>query len=189
MNKTILGISLAAVFVAFMMTATTAQAVPNGFLTIKTSNTAIADDSLNVNIKTKSAIPTNGKSGAFGYAVLTDGGSGVLDNVLVLVTHLPIDDSTHEDQRSGFHTHVLDLMTPSSSCSEHSLEVDLGNSVANSAFDSDYTFSVHDVKASVSDVPLSDLGDAENVVGIVSFTVTPIFDGETLTNLCVDVTG
>jgi len=45
-----------------------------------------------------------GKSGAFGYGALTDGGN----NLLVAVTHLPIDDSSYEKTLSDIHTHALD---------------------------------------------------------------------------------
>ena len=44
----------------------------------------------------------DGESGAFGYAVL----SSETNNALVLVTHLPIDDSSHDDPVGGFHTRV-----------------------------------------------------------------------------------
>lgn len=46
----------------------------------------------------------DGESGAFGYGTLTDVGN----NLLVVVTHLPIDDSSYEKTLSDIHTHVLD---------------------------------------------------------------------------------
>ncbi len=61
---------------------------------------------------------------AFGYAALTDGGN----NLLVLVTHLPIDDSSYEHPESGFHTHVLDLKAPGEACPGADFEVDQTNS-------------------------------------------------------------
>ncbi|MDV3241924.1 MAG: hypothetical protein LOY00_09165 [Methylocaldum sp.] len=67
---------------------------------------------LDVEIETSAAVPMDGKAGAFGYGALTDG----TNNVLVLVTHLPIQDSTHVDPKSGFHAHVLDLKKPTAAC-------------------------------------------------------------------------
>lgn len=57
---------------------------------------------LELQIKAPQAVPMDGESGAFGYAVL----SSETNNALVLVTHLPIDDSSHEDPVGGFHTRV-----------------------------------------------------------------------------------
>jgi len=189
-SKTIAGISLA---VLFTMSMVFTPAFATGHLTLKDGTSATIQQKGNnielaASFKTITAIPTDGDSGAFGYAVLTDGGSGPLDNVVVLVTHLPIDDSTHEELPSGLHTHVLDLMTPSESCTGHSLEVDLAGSVANSAFDADYTWNIKDNTAKIKKVPVGDLGNPDNVALIAAFTVTPVFAGDNLTNLCVDVT-
>ena len=138
---------------------------------------------LEVEIKTNQDIPTDGKSGAFGYAVLTDSGN----NVLVLVTHLPIDDSSHEAVPSGFHAHVLDLKKPTDACSGANFEVDLENSGKNTAFDANYKWKTEDNKISVEKVPVSDLGDA-GVESVVSFTLKPILDANKKpTNLCVTV--
>ncbi|MDO9268690.1 MAG: hypothetical protein Q7T96_06215 [Methylobacter sp.] len=138
---------------------------------------------LEVEIKTNQDIPVDGKSGAFGYAVLTDGGN----NVLVLTTHLPIDDSSHEATPSGFHAHVLDLKTPTEACPGANFEVDLENSGKNTAFDANYKWKIDDTKISVEKVPVSDLGDA-GVESVVSFTLKPIVDpNKKVTNLCVSV--
>jgi hypothetical protein len=66
------------------------------------------EKSVGLEVETNVAIPMEGKSGAFGFGALTDG----TNNVLVLTTHLPIDDSSHEHATSGFQTHVLDLERP-----------------------------------------------------------------------------
>lgn len=125
----------------------------------------------------------DGKSGAFGYAALSDGGN----NLLVVVTHLPIDDSSHEKLPSGFHTHVLDLMEPTSACPHANFEVDLENSGKNQAFDADYSWSVSNSSIQVKDVPVADLGDA-GVEAVVSFTLKPVLDAKgSPTNLCVHV--
>ena len=69
-------------------------------------------------------IPMDGKSGAFGYGTLTDGGN----NLLVSVKHLPIDDSYYEKTLSDIHTHVLGLMEPTAACTGANFEVDLASS-------------------------------------------------------------
>ncbi|WP_305908125.1 hypothetical protein Q9L42_012205 [Methylomarinum sp. Ch1-1] len=138
---------------------------------------------LELEIKTQGNIPMDGKSGAFGYAALSDGPN----NLLVAVTHLPIDDSSHENATSGFHTHVLDLKEPTQACEGANFEVDLDNSGKNKAFDADYKWSVRKNKIKVEDVPVADLGDA-GVEAVVSFTLKPILDDKgSPTNLCVHV--
>ncbi|MEC4747254.1 hypothetical protein [Methylomicrobium sp. Wu6] len=138
---------------------------------------------LDLEIKTAKPIPVDGKSGAFGYAALTDNGN----NLLVVVTHLPIDDSSHESPKSGFHTHVLDLKAPTDACKGANFEVDLDNSSKNKAFDADYHWKVSGNKISVEKVPVADLGDA-GVESVVSFTLNPILDANKKpTNLCVTV--
>lgn len=185
MTKWALGIALAAVFVVSMTT----TAFASGHLTLDDASAAISGERVKADITTTAAIPLDGASGAFGYAVLSDGGNGALDNVAVLVTHLPIDDSSHEDPESGFHTHVLDLKEAENKCKRHgSLEVDLAGSGANQAFDSDYQWIIEDNVAKIRNIPTSDLGDPSEVAAIAAFTVTPLFAGDNLTNLCVNVT-
>ena len=78
-----------------------ALAEVSGYLSIHNVKSEVegkgAKKILEVEIKTNRPIPVDGKSGAFGYAILTDN----TNNVLVLVTHLPIDDSSHEDPVNG----------------------------------------------------------------------------------------
>jgi hypothetical protein len=105
----------------------------------------------------------------------------------VLVTHMPIDDSSHENQENGFHTHVLDLKEPTAACAGANFEVDLENSGKNTAFDADYQWQINGSKISVDNVPVKDLGDA-GVDTIVSFTLKPVLDAQQKpTNLCVTV--
>lgn len=158
-----------------------------GYLQLKSVKTEVEAKSggktLELEIKTQGKIPMDGKSGAFGYAALSDGGN----NLLVVVTHLPIDDSSFEKLPSGFHTHVLDLMEPTSACAKANFEVDLENSGKNQAFDADYPWSVSNSSIEVEDIPTADLGDA-GVEAVVSFTLKPILDGTgNPTNLCVYV--
>ena len=164
-----------------------ARAESEGYLAIKNAEIETkgkgGEKTLDLEIKTAKAIPVDGKSGAFGYAALTDNGN----NLMVVVTHLPIDDSSHEDAKTGFHTHVLDLKQPTDACKGASFEVDLDNSGKNSAFDADYRWKVEGNKISVENIPVSDLGDS-GVETVVSFTLKPILDSQKKpTNLCVTV--
>ena len=157
------------------------------YLQLKSVETEVKADAtkktLKLEINTKGNIPMDGKSGAFGYGALTDGGN----NLLVAVTHLPIDDSSYEKTPSGFHTHVLDLMKPTKACTGANFEVDLVNSGKNKAFDADYAWSVNKDKLTVKNVPVSELGDA-GVEAVVSFTLTPILDeSKNPANLCIYV--
>jgi len=183
-SRAIWGTVFAAVFVLSMLMP---SAFAGGHLALSSASADITGERLKADITAQISIPLDGSAGAFGYAVLTDGGSGALDNVLVLVTHLGIDDSEHEDPVSGFHTHVLDLMAPSNKCKKHTLEVDLGGSVANSAFDPDYHFNISGNDINLRNIPTADLGDPSEVIGVASFTVTPVFKGGNLSNLCIDV--
>ncbi|MGJ0489506.1 hypothetical protein [Methylobacter sp.] len=182
-NKT----SLLASAIGLTLASGMALAQAAGYLTLKEVEVeweGKADKKmLEVEIKTGQDIPTDGKSGAFGYAILTDSGN----NVLVLTTHLPIDDSSYEATPSGFHAHVLDLKKPTDACQGANFEVDLENSGKNTAFDANYKWKVDDNEISVKKVPVGDLGDA-GVESVVSFTLKPILDANKKpTNLCVTV--
>lgn len=179
---------LLAVSAAVLAFSTTTVNAANDYLKIEKTEVEVESDAkkktLKVEVKTGGKIPMDGKSGAFGYAVLTDGGN----NVLVMVTHLPIDDSSYEHKSSGFHTHVLDLKEPTDACKGANFEVDVENSGKNKAFDSDYKWKVKGNKISVKDVPIADLGDA-GVEAVAAFTLKPILDADKKpTNLCVTVT-
>jgi hypothetical protein len=138
---------------------------------------------LEIELETQAAVPMDGNAGAFGFGALTDGGN----YVLVLTTHLHIDDSSHEQAASGFHTHVLDLKAPSTECAGANFEVDLENSAKNKAFDANYPWSIKANKIEVENIPAADLGDA-GVESLVSFTIKPILDAQQKPqHLCVSV--
>jgi hypothetical protein len=185
--KLIRTITLLSAAAGFALASSAAMAETEGYLSIWSSSLKVAGKGANktlaMDVQTAKPIPVDGKSGAFGYAALTDG----TNNVLVVVTHLPIDDSSHEDPATGFHTHVLDLKQPTAACAGANFEVDLENSGKNAAFDADYQWKVNGSKISVENVPVKDLGDA-GVDAIVSFTLKPILDAQQKpTNLCVTV--
>ncbi len=174
---------------ALLMIFTTgyASANPKEYLMISSTEVEVKGSGekkfLDLEIKTASPIPVDGRSGAFGYAALSDGGN----NLLVIVTHLPTDDSSHENPDSGFHTHVLDLKKPTVACPGANFEVDVANSKKNNAFDADYQWKVKGNKIEVEKVPIADLGDA-GVESVVSFTLKPVLDNnKQATNLCITV--
>jgi hypothetical protein len=185
--KLIRKITLLSAAAGFALVSGAAMAETEGYLSIWSSSAKVSgkgeNKKLTLDVQTANPIPIDGKSGAFGYAALTDG----TNNVLVAVTHLPIDDSSHEDPVTGFHTHVLDLKEPTDACAGANFEVDLENSGKNTAFDADYQWKVNGSKISVENVPVKDLGDA-GVEAVVSFTLKPILDAQQKpTNLCVTV--
>ena len=177
----------ASLIVGSMLNVSAYAGVKANYMQLKSVETEVEADAakktLKLEIKTKGNIPMDGKSGAFGYAALTDDGN----NLLVAVTHLPIDDSSYEKVPSGFHTHVLDLMKPTAACVGANFEVDLANSGKNKAFDADYAWSVKKEKITVKNIPVTDLGDA-GVEAVVSFTLKPVLgeDGNP-SNLCIYV--
>ncbi len=185
--KKIKKISIITSAITLMLASASVVAEPAGYLSIGRVKVGLEgkgdSKTLSMDIWTNKAIPVDGKSGAFGYAALTENGN----NLLVLVTHLPIDDSSHEDPETGFHAHVLDLKSPTDACSGATFEVDLENSGKNTAFDADYKWNVSNNKISVEKVPVKDLSDA-GVEAVVSFTLKPVLDANKKpTNLCVTV--
>jgi len=178
---------LLAAITGMCLTTSAALAEADGYLSIWRTSATIAGKgdtkTLALDIQTAKPVPQDGKSGAFGYAALTDN----TNNVLVLVTHLPIDDSSHEGSESGFHTHVLDLKPASDACTGASFEVDLENSGKNAAFDADYRWRIKGSRITVDKIPVKDLGDA-GVEAIVTFTLQPVLDAEQKpAHLCVTV--
>jgi hypothetical protein len=179
--KTIQINTLAAALGLLITATTTIHAAEHpGYLVIKETEIEVeskeSNKTLDLEIETQAAIPVDGKSGAFG------------NNLLVLVTHLPIDDSSYEQVESGFHAHVLDLKAPGAACPGANFEVDLDNSGKNRAFDADYKWKVEGNKISAKKVPVANLGDA-GVESIVAFTLKPILGAnQKPANLCVTVT-
>jgi hypothetical protein len=133
-------------------------------------------------VKVRADIPLDGLSGTFGYAWLTDD----LNNVLALVSHLPIDESSYEIPGPGLYAYVLDMKAATADCAGYDLELDIQNSLANPAFDADYEWSVDDNRLRVSKVPTADLADT-GVEKIVAIKLASILSEEVLTNVCVDV--
>jgi hypothetical protein len=173
--------------IGLYLTSASAMSEAAGYLSISRTEVKVKGKgdtkTLMMEVQTAEPIPVDGKSGAFGYAALSDDAN----NLLVLVTHLPIDDSSYENQESGFHAHVLDLKAPTDACKGANFEVDLENSGKNTAFDADYKWAVDNNRITVQNVPVKDLGNA-GVESIVSFTLKPMLDANKKpTNLCITV--
>lgn len=124
---------------------------------------------VSVRLETAGDIPMDGKAGAFGYAALSDGSN----NVLVLATHLPIDDSLREAAGSGFHAHVLDLKAPTPACAGATFEVDVESSKRNPAFDADYYWTSKGRIIEARNIPAADLGDA-GLESFAAFKLKPV---------------
>ena len=187
-TKTILSISFAAVFAISMMML---PVYAGGHLLIvgdpvveSKTNAKATNDRIKVHIDVGADIPLDGSGGAFGYGIFTGGGS---DNVLVLATHLGIDDSDHEDPTSGFHTHVLDVIGTTESCDDFDFEVDLVSSGMNKGFDLDADWEIEGDTAWIGFTPTKRLNGVTAVDDVLAFKIIPVFDGPTLTNLCLDV--
>jgi hypothetical protein len=133
-------------------------------------------------VKVRATIPLDGMSGNVGYAWQTDG----YNNVLVLISHLPIDENSYQMPGPGYYTYVLDMKDPSPSCAGYDMELDIPGSTANSAFDKDYEWSVDGKRLKISKVPTADLGDA-GVDSIVAIRLVSVLSEETVSNVCVDV--
>lgn len=189
-TKTILAISFAAAFAISMMMlpayAGNHLAIADVDVETKSNSNGNANDRIKVHIQVGTDIPLDGTSGAFGYGIFTGGGT---ENVLVLVTHLPIDDSDHEVLPSGFHTHVLDVIDPTDDCTNgFTHEVDLEGSGMNKGFDLDADWEIDGDTAWIGFTPTKRLNDTTTVDFVAAFTITPMFEEDTLTNLCLTVT-
>jgi len=108
---------------------------------------------------------------------------------------LPEGEINQANDGPEFHAHVLDLTTiaEDSACAGagHDLEVDVVRSLeTENNISPNWDVKVKGKSIEIKKVPTSELFDA-GVENIVSFTITPHLaeDGETITNLCLDITG
>ena len=147
-TKTILGISLAALFAVFMI----APAFAAGHLAI--TEAEVDDDE--VEIQVAADIPTDGSAGAFGFGAFTTDGK-----VVAVTTHGGVgpDSETQEDASDpAFHSHLVEL-TDVTGCAS-------GLAVADVSFEEIATFEVDD-----DEVEIEDIGEKLNGV-VVSFSLT-----------------
>lgn len=160
MNKTrtILAVSLAAVFAFSMVVAQSADAGKKAGHLVTDTEVTIAEidgeEFLKATITADGPIKNNGQLGAYGYGLITDNGVG--NNVLALTTHMCASDSpvqgnandnrcpnpvglldfafTQANDGPLFHAHILDLMPATPACAavdgSSGLEVDVASSLA-----------------------------------------------------------
>jgi len=104
-----------------------------------------------------------------------------------LTSHSGILDHSFQggDETDGvLHPHILDLKAVTDACSGFDLEVDFTQTVnSGNNFDAQYDTVVVDDEVWVTGVPKTDLAGKPKV--IVSFLITPVFDGED--HLCLDL--
>ena len=156
-SKTILGISLAAVFAVFMIV----PAFAGGHLAI--TEAEVDDDE--VEIEVAADIPTDGSAGAFGYGAFTTDGK-----VVAVTTHGGVgpDSESQEDASDAvFHSH---LVTPTTDT-----DCDSGLAVDSASFEEIADFEVDD-----NEVEIEDFDEELNGV-VVSFGLT-VEDGEICIN-------
>ena len=181
-TKTILGLSLAAVFAVSMLGSVYA-AGHVFFDTVEVKKSEEGKNLLDVHIKVQADIP---ETGAFGYGLVGNFG---FNNVLALTSHTWILDHSSQDNAADgiLHPHVLDLKAPTSACSSTTtLEVDLAKTVeTENNFDAPYDTEVTGDTVWVTGVPKSDL--AGKIKAIVSFTIVPVIVDDVVTNLCLTI--
>ncbi len=186
-TKTILAISIAAAFmVSTMGVAYAAGHVffdGNPVVEVK-SNAKGTNERIKVHFDVTADIPVAKQAGAFGYGVFT--GGEATENVLVLVTHPGLTDSDHQDETSGFHTHVLDVKDTTGACTNgFDAEVDLEGSGMNKGFDLDADWEIDGKTAWIGFTPTKRLNDSTTVDAVVSFTITAVDNGGL--HLCMDI--
>lgn len=165
-SKTILVVSLAAVFAVSMIAHVSADTP--GHLDIKDAKIINNDSNTALKISTVGNVndgidPETGE-GFYGYAALTADGTGIL----AVTYHEPIVDS--EDQ-PGWHTHVVDV-TADTGCGS-------GIGVASASFEGIGNLVVTKKTVMVNQVPTSELGELTGQ--IISFELT-IEGGEVCVN-------
>ena len=169
MNKIILVSPLVAVLAVSMVVAAVATpAYASGHLDIESAEVQEKDGDVKLELYTAADV-TSGLPGFYGYAALTSD----FQDVLVAVTHLPIDDVDPDaDEETGFHTHIVDLTTETECAS--------GIAVAFASPEAVGELKVDGTEVKVTDVDAGDVGDLSG--DVASFTLT-IEDSE----LCVNV--
>lgn len=185
-SKTILGVSVAAVFAVSLLT-TSAFAGGLGFLDVDDFSVKSSDTKLKkAVIETFGKIPKKGEGGPFGYGVVTDNHPS---SIIVATTHPGVLDSELQYGKINsprWHNHYVQLATGAGPCTEAGVNPD-GIYVANISYESPGKVLVHRDKISIWNVPAGGvqdfrLGLAPNVatsldVGIpqnavVSFTLS-----------------
>ena len=186
-TKTILGISLAAVFAIAMIASPIGVDAAGSFLEIKKAKVTIDDDDEfeKAKIKTNAKIPKNGSGGAFGYGIISGAG---LEAIAVTTTHGGVLDSEAQNDDASnpvFHNHYVALQN-----SADGTGLCPGLEVRDITWEEPGDVKVKGKKATMKDVPFSFSGTHSldrdldisfnadgNVGAVVSFTINPV-DGD-----------
>src|SRR5919112_4237466 len=164
-------------------------AASNDALEIDKAVVDTSSDEVNAILKAHGHISTNGKDGAFGYGILTDKG---LSAVIVSTTHKGVLDSAEQNGKNDpvWHNHFVTLKANSDECGD-----DL--KVKKITYQSPGDVNIKGKVASLTNIPdrftgtdaLSNkkltLTPGTDVDDVVSFELSPQFDGNKLTAVCV----
>ena len=192
MDKTVVLGSILAVFVvsSLMMSPAVAASV-HEFTAIALS----FSDEFKVRITANTDIPQDSNDASYGYGVITE--ETFFDTILVTTTHPGFMESVEQQSPDDakWHNHYLTL-------TDDSVENECtGLEVADISFDTPGDVKIYgenivfDGTRTLDSVnPLTGVDNTfhagETIVGIVSFELEPVFDGDgELTNICVDVNG
>jgi hypothetical protein len=205
-NHIFVGLAVAALVSSLALAPVMASAVS----TIIGAGVSTAPHKLNGNIATASQVATDGSDGAFGYAVVTlDGLGGTGDSLMVATTHATVCDSETQSETSTlhtgtaeecppvWHTHYVQLTSAGAYCDD--TNGDLGRlEVANLSYETPGELKVFNKNVHFKNMPPS--FDGTNAVTgdpmtwtpntqatlVASFILDPVFDGDTLTHVCVE---
>jgi hypothetical protein len=184
-------IVLVAAVLALTVTGTSPIAFAVGsYLQLQSFDVRHANNAIDVQINTKSDVPTRGTEDGFGYAVLTDVGDQV-ENALVASNNIGFVDFNEDPslQENGFYTHILDLTrSVSGECEGSDYQVDLQSSVANEGFNLVYPVILGNNEITIEDIHIGSLA-GENVKAVLSFTGEAISDGNNndVQQICIDI--
>ena len=185
-TKSILGLSLAAVFALAMIASAIGVDAAGSFLDVKKAKVTIDDDDEfeKAKIKTNAKIPKNGDGGAFGYGIISGAG---LEAIAVTTTHGGVLDSEAQSDASDpvFHNHYVALQA-----STDGTGLCPGLEVRDITWQEPGDVKVKGKKATMKDVPFEFDGEHSldrdidlsfnadgNVGAVVSFTINPV-DGD-----------
>ena len=187
-----IGLAVAAIALALALAPTLAAAVS----AITSASITSTDSTLGARIQTASKIAKNGNDGAFGYGVLTSG-----DSLMVSTTHQGVLDSSSQagDANSPvWHNHYVQLAGAGSYCAENTALGGARLEVAALTFESPGKVKVNQDVIALLNMPATfdgtnaltgnpiTLSPGTTADTVVSFTLSPLFDGATLTHVCVE---
>ncbi|WP_299292326.1 hypothetical protein [Nitrosopumilus sp.] len=185
--KTLLGISVAAIFAIGIIASPIGVDAAGSFLDVKKAKVVIDDD----DEFEKAKIKTNAKVlevGAYGYGIISGAG---LEAIAVTTTHGGVLDSEAQTDASdaSFHNHYVALQDSQDPNPEIGTGLCPGLEVRDITWEEPGDVKIKGKKATMKDVPFSFSGTHSlsgddisfnadgNVGAVVSFTIAPVFNG------------